>query len=366
MKKLYLMAICLLLFSVLCSGQVLSGTVEFVVNTDTIIENSNWINFTTTILPKIKENHNQIEHIRLIGSASPEGRADRNLYLANQRAQKIKSYFNGLIDNSKIQVDNDLNLFLLKTGRDRDDYGGLRSTYIEVVFTNKKEEVRIDTVYITNEVVIERVIEKENLPAKEEPEKLVLSLYNNILEDLLYRANIGLELYLSPNMSLFVGGSFSRSPFLGKTYNINYWHLGSRGYFGHSYDKFFLGVYGCGGYFDTNLFGEYRYGAFFGGGLECGYKFSLSHGWKIYPLIRLGVLSIFYNGSGGGNISLSFDDYTYGGGEKIDGSKTQEESMISRVIDPEFYKTSTRTSWIGPTHIGLVIQKDFKLKHKRK
>jgi hypothetical protein len=117
-------------------GQVLNlpkpATIEFVVNTDQVIENDNYANFVNNVVPFIKENADQIDSIVFIGSASPEGSKEKNVHLANIRAAKAYSFLSDYVPKSKVVINNDYDLFLSNTGLNEDDYSKLRATYIEI------------------------------------------------------------------------------------------------------------------------------------------------------------------------------------------------------------------------------------------
>jgi hypothetical protein len=88
-------------------GQVSEGTtppkpatIEFIVNTDRVIKNDNYVNFINNIVPFVKENADQIDSIAFIGSASPEGNKNHNIYLAKIRAAKIYSFISDYIPKS--------------------------------------------------------------------------------------------------------------------------------------------------------------------------------------------------------------------------------------------------------------------------
>ena len=145
MKKL----ICIILIFLSCvlssyaqdsNNCIISSTVEFVVNTNDFIHNENYDKFITETIHFINKNSEDIENILLIGCASPEGNKNWNKHLANIRADKIKLFLKGVIPNYKIEVINDYNLFLQKTGLDESDYRKLRATYIEIHLKKPKTD----------------------------------------------------------------------------------------------------------------------------------------------------------------------------------------------------------------------------------
>ena len=158
----------------------------------------------TYVIPEIIKNRSDIESVLLIGSASPEGNYDRNVVLSKKRANKIYSYISKFVPKNKIIKDNNYSLFLNKTGLTEIDYQKLRATYIEVRFTNKSI---VDTVYVTNEK-INTVTDTVFVKNLNKEERLVLSLSNDVVSDLLINPNIDLELYFA-KMSLFIDGMFN-------------------------------------------------------------------------------------------------------------------------------------------------------------
>jgi hypothetical protein len=358
----------------------ISTTIEFTINTDNIIQNTNYHNYINKIVPIIEENKDNIDYILLIGSASPEGNYNANIKLANKRADKIYSYISNIVASSKIIKNNNYDLFLMKTGFDESDYTKLRATYIEIHFLKQIKDINYpikkDTVYIEKKDTVYYNTTIENnyyiYQNKEQNYKPIFGIYNDIPSDLLLRANIGFELYFN-QMSFFIEGSFSNWDLFGKIYNIDIWNTGFRKYFNYDYDKWFTGIYCNAGYFDTELFGDIgKVGFLYGGGLELGYTFSLKHNWKISPIIRIGLFERVYYAdyyySESGNINIIFGNYSNG---KINGnneqSQTQVENnkiMVNKVITKEFIENSNKAYYIGPTFIGLVLKKDFLLKTK--
>ena len=395
--KRYLMICFLLLISAPLIGQnLISGTIQFQINTDIIVKDSDYYRYVEEIVPEIKRRSEEVDCINLIGSASPEGRKERNIELANLRANKIYSYISRVIPKNKIVVNNDYDLFLDKTGYDEwTNYTKLRATYIEVRFKEKeekKEEPKKDTTIITSNPVVNNYYYNYNyyyygesqVASKDSTvtidnrivdKRLAVSIYNNLIEDLVARPNIGVEVYFA-GMSLFLDGSFSCGRVLGKENNIYYWNLGFRKYFNSDYSKLFIEAYGNGGYFDNNLFTEVgKYGMFLGGGFGVGYKFKLGRHWKIYPHIRLGILSFrfkdYYSDVSNGGIDVSFGNYTdgrtQGSSQTIEHESKSSGGIIvnDRIINSEFFKTALKGYWIGPTYIGLTIQRDFYITRKR-
>lgn len=357
----------------------LSTTIEFTINTDNIIQNQNYNYYLNEIIPTMEKNKNDIESILLIGSASPEGNYNANIILANKRADKIYSYISRIVSKNKIIINNDYSFFLQKTGLDESDYTKLRATYVEIHFFKKNENINLpsktDTIYIEKKDTVHYTTIENNYYIyqydKKQNKKPILGIYNDIPFDLLLRANIGVELYFN-KMSFFIEGSFSNWPIFGKTYNIDLWYTGFRKYFNYDYNKWFIGIYGNVGYFDTELFGDIgKVGFLYGGGLELGYTFSLNHHWKISPIIRIGLFERIYYANyyytEQGNINISFNNYNNGkidNTENIYYNKNNKLSIITidKVITKDFFENSNKAYYIGPTFIGITIKKDFLIK----
>ena len=355
------------------------STVEFVINTDEFIHNDNYNKFIFETVPFIINNSKDIENILLIGSASPEGHIERNIDLANHRADKIYSYISNYVSRDKVIINNDYGLFLSKTGLDESDYKKLRATYIEIqyrkVITSTTDTLRItkrDTVRF--ETVNNYYIENKTVESIHN--KPIFAVYNDLLGDLLFRVNIGTELYFK-QYSFFIEGSFSDWSLIGKTYNIDIWHIGIRDYFNDDYNKLFVELYGHTGYFDTDLFGDIgKIGVLYGGGLGIGYVFDLCPHWKLIPMFRLGLFEKVYYAdyyyTESGNINVSFGNYSNG---KVDntentntGSNGEKAITVNKTITKEFFENSNKVSYIGPTYVGIILKRDFcrNKKDKRK
>ena len=293
--------------------------------------------------------------------------------------------------------DNNYKLFLSKTGLDESDYTKLRATYVEIhfyipeeaktrvdtvtntIYKNVVDTVyrdRIDTVYnnVVDTVFVEREAQPKsgiNTPCPNTD--IVISIYNDLAGDLLKRGNVGAEVYFSRH-SFFLDGYFTPGAIFGKTYNSDVWHTGFRRYFNDSYDKTFIELYGRFGYFDTDIFNENGiFGIFYGGGIGIGYKFNLCTHWKIYPSIRFGIDKIYYQHyyQKGGNVNVSFGKYVDGMGTES-AEKTGTESMESskiiyneKTIGEQFLDNSISGLWLGPTFIGVTIQRDFHFKRNK-
>ena len=353
----------------------IDGTVEFVVNTDEVVKNGNYYRFINETLPFLRKNAKDVESVILIGSASPEGRYNHNVYLADIRAEKIYSFMRGFIPRTKLIIDNDYRLFLRKTGLDDSDYTKLRATYIEVKLTKEKQvpTVVTDTVYIEKRDTIYKDVVKEVYKPVNccETGKPVFAVYNDLLGDLLFRANIGAEVYFN-KLSFFVEGSFSNWNLVGKTYNIDVWHIGLRKYFNNQYNKLFIEINANAGYFDTDLFGSGKIGILYGGGVGCGYVFSLGRHWKISPVFRLGLFEKIYYADynpADGNINVSFGNYIDGKTNNTNSTTPTNNAyveVVNKSITSDFIKKSNKAYYIGPTYVGVVLKRDFCIKRNKK
>lgn len=348
----------------------LSTSIEFIVNTDEIIKNDNYYYYINTIVPEITRNKDNMSYVLLVGSASPEGNADNNVALSKRRADKIYSYISSTVPESKVEINNCYDLFLSKTKVSEDDYPKLRATYVEVSYLNGNKSIA-DTVYINNVITDTVFIEKDALVNKEKTKKeLTLSLYNDIVGDLVIRRNIGFELYFK-QMSYFVEGSFSQGKLYDKVYDIQLWHTGFRKYFNDDFNKYFIEAYGRTGFFDTTVFGEDgNFGVFYGAGIGIGHKFDIGKHWKIYPLIRVGfdycANEKYYYQVQNGNINILFNRYTDGKADNSSdnndnsvNSGVQADYVIDKKINDDFFRNSNKVIWFGPTYIGVIIQRDF-------
>ena len=317
----------------------------------------------------------KMNNILIIGSASPEGKGYNNIKLAESRADKIYSYIRLYVNKDKIIINNDYNLFISKTGVNRNDYKKLRAVYIEIILKNKTEEPDIiedeqkeiepqrDTIYKTDTLYISKI----------DKDKLVLSVYNSLSEDLIMRPNIGVEVYFH-QMSWFIDGSFSTGTVFGKKYDIDFWHTGFRKYFNDRYDKIYIELYGRAGWFDTDLFSKDDngvFGLFFGTGLGIGYKFNICNHWKITPNIRFGFDNFKFNNYYRTNGGLDVDFGTYINGKTTTKEDTQTINKNGDVvywndktINKDFFNNSYNMFWFGPTYIGVTIQRDFYI-HKK-
>ena len=372
--------------------EVVTLTIEFKVNTDEFIRNENYYTYIKNIVPTVQNKKMLISQILLIGSASPEGNAANNIRLANKRADKIFSYISNIVPKEKIIVNNDYGLFLMKTGRDESDYAKLRATYVEIHYFRPQDEEpskpevkpdippQRDTIYCRDTVHYQIVNNICNTYSNStvisnglhaEP---VFAVYNDLLSDLLLRANVGAEVYFS-KMSFFIEGSFSKWKITGREYDTDIWHAGFRKYFNDNYDKFFVEAFANAGYFDTELFTDVgKIGIFYGGGIGVGWVFNLCPHWKICPIIRFGLFERSYYAdyyySEQGQINVLFGEYQNGkinSGLNGDQTITDEPKVIavSKTINKEFFENSYKAFYIGPTYVGIFIKRDFCKRNKK-
>lgn len=334
----------LLLFTVFCGfaqprDTTVQATVEFVVNTDRVVDNDLYIIFTREVIPYLCQNKENISFALIEGSASPEGRPENNLKLAQKRADYLKGCLSDIIPEDRI-----FSKIVTISKSDVSEYPRLRSARISVHLVMPQ----VDTIYQDN--VIERIdtVAAEPTPVPTQ-DKLAMSIYNSLTGDLLQRPNIGMEFYFK-KMSYFIEGSFSYWPLFGYKYNISYWHTGLRKYFDEAYKGAFVEAYGRIGWYDTDFFGG-KYGILYGGGLGFGYKFDLGKYWKLYPIIRLGVDCYRFSGLGQGEINISFGKY-------VDPTETVTETG-SQITNSNVFSGYYNLYWFGPTYVGLTIQRNF-------
>lgn len=346
MKKFFISCI-LLLSTFFTYGQTITSTIEFVVNTDSIIENESFNNFTNQVLPYVSKHREEVTYVLITGSASPEGNQDRNVELATERAKKLESFLEDMIPKERMISQ------IVKTPQaDVKHYPKLRSATVEIHLVQR------DTIY--KKIVFENTIRDTVviLPPKEE-HTLVFSLYNDLLEDMILLPNIGVDLRLGKN-SIFIDAAYSKSPVFGKTNQLILWNTGFRTYGNKENKGLFIEAYGRAGYFDIEMIE--KFGVFYGCGVGIGYKFGLLGPWKIYPLLRFGVDWFNFNTyySEGGGINITFGRYVDAN------SNNQEEIINDRVIDKQFFTDCYKTTWFGPTFLGITIQRDFYLNKKLK
>lgn len=187
-------------------------TIQFKVNTTTIIENENYEYFRNTLIPEIIDKN--VENVLIIGAASPEGNYEKNLKLAKDRAEKVYSHISDIVPQNKVIINTDYNLFLSKTGLDESDYKKLRATYIEVFL--KSKDVIKDTVYIRDTIYNSNTFNYYiNNTYQEKHSTPVFAVYNDLITDLSFRINLEAEVYFK-KMSFFVEGAFQIGLYLAR------------------------------------------------------------------------------------------------------------------------------------------------------
>ena len=306
--RLLVVAICLFASAVAGYSQnTVSATVEFVVNTDKFVENQKYDDFVNSIVPFIWSNADDIENILLIGSASPEGRKDWNKHLADIRAKRIQIYIKDYVPLYKVNVINDYDLFLEKTGLNESDYKKLRATYIEIHMRTPQIITQIDTIYI-REKEIDTVYccckQIDTVYIREKPRLIpILGVKTNLVADVLITPNIQAELYTH-----LWGLSLEFD------YTFPWWHLdyddyfyyqildgkaGIRKYLRNDYTGHYFGIYANTAIYDLCFFNKDKgwQGELYGAGISYGYVFqNKKHPrWKFEPYVRLGWFNIKFD-----------------------------------------------------------------------
>ena len=269
----------------------LSTTVEFVVNTDNIIPNEKYSYYMDVILPVIKQN--DVESILLVGSASPEGNKERNKYLAKIRAEKIYSYFKDVIPENKIEVVNNYDLFLQKTGFTEKDYKKLRATYIEVYTTPKPIRDTIHTRDTIYHYEVYTLLDTIYLKPKIIP---ILAVKTNLASDITTTLNAQAELYTHLwGLSLEFDYTF---PWWHKDYDDYFYYqilngtTGIRKYINNKYIGHWIGIYANTAIYDICFWNKDKgwQGELYGAGIGYGYIFQNQKypRLKFEPYIRVG------------------------------------------------------------------------------
>lgn len=350
MKRI-LTLILFLVFTCLSHAQprVVSGTVEFKVNTDIFVLNDDYSNFINNIVPFVAEHSDKIDSVLLVGSASPEGNYEHNLYLAGMRAEAIRSYISGYIHNNKVVVRNDYDLFLKKTGLDESDYQKLRATYIEI-WLSREEPVNMepihDTIYIKEyirETFIDTVyIEK---PLRTIP---ILAVKTNLMSDLILAPNVQAELYTHVwGLSLDFSYTF---PWYKNHDKFFYYQVlngagGIRKYLNNTYTGHYIGVYGNTTIYDICLFNKDKgwQGEAHGAGLTYGYVFQN----KKHPRLKFELYARV------GWLNTRFDSYHTL--ETFDDKYYYDWTGRASEFTPRRFKLN----YFGPTAIGFNITYDL-------
>lgn len=344
MKRLFIFCILLLVTS-LGQSQILRSNIEFVVNTDSIIENESFDNFKR-MLPYVLEHSMEVNYVLITGSSSPEGNSKHNNKLATQRANKVQSFLKESIPEERIIIQ-----VIEPPETDAKNYPKLRSASIEINISPR------DTIY--KKIVIENTKVDSIIVLPQKQDRILLfSLYNNILSDILLTPNIGIDFRIK-RVSLFIDTYYSDLTILDKKYQFILWNTGLRTYGNKENKGLFIEGYAQGGYFDFEI--VEKYGIFYGCGIGIGYKIDLLGPWKIYPELRFGVDWINYNNYYLDNgINVTFGTY-------IDANGNDNEIITNnKIINKHFFNNCNKATWFGPTFIGLTIQRDFYLNKKLK
>ena len=350
MKKLFTLILFLVFaLSAYSQPRTVSGTVEFRVNTDIFIHNDDYSKFVNSIVPFVMNYSDEIETVLLVGSASPEGNYENNLRLADKRAAAIRSYVSDYIQDNKIVVDNNYDLFLRKTNVSESDYPKLRATYIEIQL--KKEipcdaEPIHDTIYIreyTKDVIRDTIyLEK---PLRTIP---ILAFKTNLMSDLILAPNVQAELYthvwgLSVDFSYTFPWYKNHEKFF--YYQVLNGAAGIRKYLNNSYTGHYVGVYGNTAIYDICLFNKDKgwQGEAHGAGLTYGYVFQN----KKHPRLKFELYARV------GWLNTHFDSY-----------HTLETFDDKYYYDwtgraSEFVPRRFKLNYFGPTAIGFNLTYDL-------
>ncbi len=301
MKKLFLIILILFINVVSLHSQntdTISSTVEFIVNTDEFVQNEKYDHFINTTVPYVNENADQIDNILLIGSASPEGKKEWNKHLSNIRANKIHTYFSESVPRKKINIINDYNLFLEKTGYDEKDWNKLRATYVEIHMKKSPEPITLfDTIYIKEMDTIYQCCSTDTIYIKQKPEIIpILAVKTNLAADLIAMPNVQAELYTHLwGLSLEFDYTF---PWWYKDYDTYFYYqlldgkAGIRKYLNNNYTGHWIGIYVNTAIYDFCFFNKDKgwQGELHGAGIGYGYVFqNKKHPrLKFEPYIRAG------------------------------------------------------------------------------
>lgn len=351
MKRIFIFIVFLFLLGMtsLQSQNVISSTVEFSFNTNEFVMNGKYDYFINTTIPYINNNKDNIESILLVGSASPEGNKEWNDYLAGTRAEKVHSYFMDSIPRQKVNVINDYDLFLEKTGYDEKNWKRLRATYIEIQLKKAPEIITLfDTIYIKEMDTIYQCCGTDTVYIKQEPERIpLLAVKTNLLSDVLITPSIQAELYTHLwGLSLEFDYTFPwyHNDDIYWYYQILNGTAGIRKYLNNKYYGHYFGIYGNTFTYDICFDEDNGYQGE-GNGISIGYGYvfrSKKHPkLKFEPYIRLGYL---YS---------RFD--TYHASNPWDGKYYYNWHKKAS----EFAPRRLELNYFGPTAIGFNITYDL-------
>lgn len=303
------------------------ASVEFIVNTDSPICDGNYVHFTNYILPYSEFRQDDIGYVLLVGAASPEGNKRNNKYLAESRAQKIRSWFS-FVPDDKVIVSTDYDLFLEKTAYDESSYKRLRATYVEIVFNSPR--IQHDTIPITHRdtVYLPKPKVKRTHP--------LLTVYSDVVSDLVLKPSIGLDINFL-NSALFAEANISHWKFGNFQYKILDTNLGLKKYLGKNYSGMYIEAFAK--YTNYNLGVNSKYeGKGIGAGLGVGYRFNMFHSnrWHGTVFVRGGWLSHWEN------------KYNY--------SYTVVQTPEVTIITPDLTKAAE--NYFGLFNFGMTISYD--------
>lgn len=374
MKRI--IAIIIVLCATACSwAQTETVRIHFRVNSDSIICDSSYHHFVNDMLPKATET----KHIIVSGSASPEGRQERNLELSKMRAHKIADMLpyaeiriNGedyntldsLIRCSNIKNKDEIRRIIrtmpqkAKTMKElRQFFPELRATEVTFVYPQnvyslsvpealedtkavESVTVRTDTVVIHDTLYIERerkpfVRLKTNLLLDAIPySQFGFSMMPNVqAEWLTYFHNTSVELeYIFP---------WWKSDATHKYFQIISGTLGIRKYLRDDYTGWSFGIFGTTGYYDLCASENKGWqGEHWSVGATVAYTLHTSKSLKWEFYCRIGYLKTRYDKYVAGRPYLGKYYYDYYG-------------------EPSDYKFRNHTSrYFGPVMIGINLSLD--------
>ncbi len=325
---------------------VITGRVEFVVNTNRIIDNDCYSQFANEILPMVHYNEDRVIKVMIVGSASPEGNPERNRYLSKIRAEKVLDILSKFISKEKIDVVSDGELFLQVSRCKKEDFKVRRGVYVEAwiegvsthtVNTLKLE--RVDTLYIHDTLYLHDTVYIEK-PFKRIP---ILAVKTNLVSDLLVTPNIQAELYTHLwGLSLEFDYTF---PWFHKDYDKYFYYqilngtAGIRKYLNNKYNGHYFGIYANTAVYDICPFDKDKgwQGEVYGAGISYGYVFqNKKHPrLKFEPYIRVG----WFN--------TKFD--TYHASQPWDGKYYYNWYLKASDFVPRRFNMN----YFGPTEIGF-------------
>jgi hypothetical protein len=353
--------------------------IQFVINTDSIVQDSNWFKYQEVISQIQPED---IESVTIIGSASPDGNVDFNKYLSDIRAQKIKTTLPNVADFKFTvkSIAEDYNylyqlvyasdepfrdeaLYILSNSKDIKEtlksnrriwrrlidnyFQTLRSAKVYITFYDKPQECDCDTVYLAYTDTIYNTIHDTlwfEKPFKKIP---ILALKTNLLMDGLAAPNIQAELFThlwgtSLEFEYTVPWWSSDEAYI--YYQIADGTVGLRKYLKDSYDGHWFGLYGHTVLYDLCANKEDGWqGEGYGIGLGYGYVWRSEK----HPRLRLEMYGRI------GWLHTKYD--TYHASDPWDGKYYYD--WYKRAS--EFVPRRFTLDYFGPTMIGINISYDI-------